>query len=307
MFGDTEMTRGNLSEPDRQNVIEALTTFSELVAEACTAGGLGRGQIPFVRPSNFVAVLDIQALRLVVDDTPIGAIPDHTYIDERQRGVPIPLNALVGRALHEFGFRQPVGISLPIAVLEGDKEEKKRQLQPLAEKVCAQLLDRAEFERLNLPPGFQYFVRFFPEFLQDHPDIDRNVFLMMRFKTGEQYEETMRTLRQEMAKYGLKVLRADDKDYTGDLWDNVCLYMLGSRYGVAVFEEIDKREFNPSVALELGFMLAQNKRCLILKDQRMTYMPTDILGKLYKEFDTFNIETSIRTCVESWARDIGLR
>lgn len=307
MFSGAEMTRGNLPQPDQQNVREALTAFSDVVAEVCAAAGLGRGQIPFVRPSNFVTVLDIQALHLVVDDVPIGAIPDHTYIDERQRGASIPLNALIGQATRELGFRQPIGISIPIAVLAGDKEEKKRQLQPLAKNVCAQLVDRAKIEHLNLPLGFQHFVRFFPQFLQDHPDIDRNVFLMMRFKRGKQYKQIVRAVRQEMGKYGLNVLRADDKDYTGDLWDNVCLYMLGSRYGVAVLEEIEEREFNPSVALELGFMLAQNKRCLILKDERMPRMPTDIIGKLYKEFDTYNIETSLRTCVESWAHDIGLR
>jgi nucleoside 2-deoxyribosyltransferase len=83
-------------------------------------------------------------------------------------------------------------------------------------------------------------------------------------------------------------------------------YILGSKYGIAVFEEIDEREFNPSVALELGFMLAQNKRCLILKDRRMPRMPTDIVGKLYKEFDTYDITASITAAVESWIRDIGL-
>jgi predicted nucleotide-binding protein len=76
---------------------------------------------------------------------------------------------------------------------------------------------------------------------------------------------------------------------------------------VAIFEEIDEREFNPNIALELGFMLALNKRCLILKDQRMPKMPTDIVGKLYKEFDTYNIETSVTRSVEAWAHDIGFR
>ena len=101
------------------------------------------------------------------------------------------------------------------------------------------------------------------------------------------------------------MLRADDKDYTGDLWDNVCVYMLGCRFGVAVFEEIDVREFNPSVALELGFMLALSKRCLLLKEQRMTQMPTDIVGKLYKPFDSYNIPATISVAVAQWMRDIG--
>jgi hypothetical protein len=128
----------------------------------------------------------------------------------------------------------------------------------------------------------------------------------MRFRAAPQYEEIHRTIRDALGHHGLMVLRADDKDYTGDLWENVCLCILGSKYGIAVFEEIDEREFNPSVALELGFMLAQNKRCLILKDQRMPRMPTDIVGKLYKEFDTYRITASVTAAVESWIRDIGL-
>ena len=146
-----------------------------------------------------------------------------------------------------------------------------------------------------------------PAFLEDHPNPDKNVFLMMRFGAGPQYQVIHDAMREGMAHFGLKVLRADDRDYTGDLWENVCVYMLGSRYGVAVFEEIDQREFNPSVALELGFMFAHSRRCLILKEQRMPRLPTDIVGKLYKAFDSYNIPSSIQATVEAWAGDIGLQ
>ena len=145
-----------------------------------------------------------------------------------------------------------------------------------------------------------------PAFLQDHPNVDRNAFLMMRFRSGPQYDDIHRAIREGMAGYGLTVLRADDKDYTGALWENVCLYMLGSRFGVAVFEEIDLREFNPNVALELGFMIAQNKRCLLFKDQRMPRMPTDIVGKLYKEFDSYSIADTIKKGIDAWARDLAI-
>ncbi len=103
-----------------------------------------------------------------------------------------------------------------------------------------------------------------------------------------------------------QLLRADDKNYSDDLWENVCLYMLGCNYGVAVFEEIDEREFNPNIALELGFMMAANKRCLIMKDSRMPKMPTDIIGKLYKLLDTYHIEESIAACIEDWIHDLGM-
>lgn len=177
----------------------------------------------------------------------------------------------------------------------------------LNEELAGQIKERGTIiGNPYLPPGYDHFSRFFFAFLKDHPDIGRNVFLMMRFKTGIQYDEIHAAIQDQLKPYGLSVLRADDKDYTGDLWENVCLYMLGSSYGVAVFEEIDSREFNPSVALELGFMLAHNKRCLILKDRRMSQMPTDIVGKLYKEFDTYRITETVEVALKSWVHDIEI-
>ena len=198
-----------------------------------------------------------------------------------------------------------MGVSLPIAALSDDETQRRAVLQPLIGPLMEQLREQALVRSLQLPPGYEHFVRFLPSFLRDHPSAEQNVFLMMRFRTAPQYEEIHRAIREGMGRYGLNVVRADDRDYTGDLWENVCLHMLGCRFGVAVFEEIDLREFNPNVALELGFMIAHGKRCLLLKDQRMPRMPTDIVGKLYKEFDSYNITATIGNAVDRWARDMG--
>ena len=53
-------------------------------------------------------------------------------------------------------------------------------------------------------------------------------------------------------------------------------------------------------------MVAHNKRCLLLKDRRMPKLPTDIIGKLYKEFDTYDIAATITKAVDQSARDIDL-
>jgi hypothetical protein len=178
---------------------------------------------------------------------------------------------------------------------------------PLAAVVGVQQIDPPASEgQVALPDGFRYLAEDLRAFLRDHPDPAKNVFLMMRFRTGQHYDDIARAIRDEMTAHGLNVVRADDKDYTGDLWTNVCVYMLGCSHGIAVFEEIDEREFNPSVALELGFMEALNKRCLLLKDGRMPKMPTDIVGKLYEEFDIFNIDASVRRGVRAWLHDLGL-
>ena len=77
-------------------------------------------------------------------------------------------------------------------------------------------------------------------FRTDHPDYNRNVFLMIPFtdipeivRTGKAVENALRRLR-------LICLRADDKTY-GDsrqLWENITTYMEGCKYGVAVLVKL---------------------------------------------------------------------
>lgn len=75
---------------------------------------------------------------------------------------------------------------------------------------------------------------------------------------------------------------------------------------VSVFEDIDHRDFNPNVSLELGYMLGKHKRCLILKERRLQQLPTDVVNRLYKPFDAFDIEGSIGSQVLEWIdNDLG--
>lgn len=49
----------------------------------------------------------------------------------------------------------------------------------------------------------------------------------------------------------------------------------------------------PDVPLEYRFMRAMNRQVLLLKDNRMPKMPSDMTGKLYRTFDTYNITMTI--------------
>jgi|GEM_PF-1238515 len=307
MLNSGEMVRGDMGEPEKAKVVDILKEFIRILGQECAVHKLGVRDVPFRTQRNFIVVLNPDGIYWVVDNVAIGGIPDCTYLDRKTRDAVPSLDALVGAAVHELGFQSPMGIILPTAIVDAvDHTTREAGLRNIARDVAKQLAELAQVNRLQLPAGYEHYSRFLKAFLADHPDVDKNVFLMMRFRAGDQYEEIVRVLRDSFRAYGLNVIRADDKDYTGDLWENVCLYMLGSRFAIAVFEEIDQREFNPNIALELGFMMAQNKRCLILKDQRMPRMPTDIVGKLYREFDTYNITDSVQRCVEQWAKDIGL-
>ena len=306
MFALTELqSRKNIKDEDLENVMNTLRYFSNAIAEICDEIGIGRGETPFTRPSNFLVVLDINQLHLVVDDVPVG-IPNHYYYDMRQERKEFNIDEVISDSKRELGFSHPVGLDFPISILDiNDEDEKKRQLQNEAERICEQQIPYIKIIN-NIPQWSRHLERFIPEFCRDNPDFEKNVFLMIRFKSDVRYKTIENTIKEQMKSYGLKVLKADDKAYTDDLWENVCLYMLGCNYGIAVFEDIDERDFNPNIVLELGFMLALNKRCLILKEKTLPKMPADIVGKLYKEFDFFNIESSISDQIKRWANDIGL-
>jgi hypothetical protein len=76
--------------------------------------------------------------------------------------------------------------------------------------------------------------------------------------------------------------------------------------GIAVFEDIEKREFNPNVALELGYMLARRRRCLILKEQHLPSLPADVINRLYKPFNMFDVTNSVTREIGRWV-DIDLK
>jgi protein-tyrosine-phosphatase/nucleoside 2-deoxyribosyltransferase len=142
--------------------------------------------------------------------------------------------------------------------------------------------------------------------LFDYPNPSSNVFLMMRFRDTEQHREILAAVREALEYYGLHGLRADEKSYSDSLWSNVKSYMNACDYGIAVFEQIEDNDFNPNVSLELGYMMARQKRILLLKEKHLKTLPSDVVGYLYKSFDYYHVSNSIRPSVFEWLRDIGI-
>ncbi|MFW9875146.1 MAG: hypothetical protein ACFFG0_18735, partial [Candidatus Thorarchaeota archaeon] len=122
---------------------------------------------------------------------------------------------------------------------------------------------------------------------------------MMRYRDRDQFQKIENIIINTLNEYGLIASFAKDSTYEDDLWQNITFYMDNSEYGIVVFEEIDEREFNPNVSLELGYMYAKNKKCLLLKDKRMPKLPTDVCGKIYRNFDTYNLFT-LKNQIVNW-------
>ena len=53
---------------------------------------------------------------------------------------------------------------------------------------------------------------------------------------------------------------------------------------------------------------AMNRQMLLLKDMRMPRLPSDMTGKLYRQFNTYEIIPTVHEQISQWAeRDLGLK
>lgn len=135
-------------------------------------------------------------------------------------------------------------------------------------------------------------------------DFSTNVFVMMRFRQTRENRAIRETIRAALTRHDLYARFADELALADDLWENVSAYMCGSRFGVAVVEEIEERSFNPNVAIEIGFMQALRRQVLVLKDKRVPSLPTDLAGRLYREFDSYNVEDTVAAAIEGWTHEL---
>jgi hypothetical protein len=147
---------------------------------------------------------------------------------------------------------------------------------------------------------------FFQDTVRGCENYEKNVFIMTRFQEGDEtLAKIDELIRHTLESRGLVGHRADDRCYPEDrnLWDNVCTYMFGCKYGIAVLEDIIVEEFNPNVALEYGFMRGLGKPTLLLKEKRFPAR-ADILGTIWEEFDILKLQATVPKAINRWLDDI---
>ena len=155
----------------------------------------------------------------------------------------------------------------------------------------------------NEPPGL---TESLGRFRDDHPDPRRAGFLMMRYSGTRLHDEITQAVRACLKKFGISALRADDKQYHEDLYPTIATYMHGCGFGIAVFDRLETEVFNPNISLEVGYMLGLRKKVCILKDKTLTHLHTDLIGKLFRQFDPQNPLQSIPEVLGAWLRENGL-
>jgi hypothetical protein len=129
---------------------------------------------------------------------------------------------------------------------------------------------------------------------------------MMRFGKSTAHMSILQGIRSALDPQQFVALRADDKQYNDDVLLNILTYVYGCRFGIAVFERIEGDDFNPNIPFEVGYMTGLGKSVCFLKDKTLKTLHTDLIGRLYWEFDTQDCGSSIPPVLRKWMSDKGI-
>lgn len=151
-----------------------------------------------------------------------------------------------------------------------------------------------------IPPEIQLSLR---DFQLHFPAPQKVAFIMMRFVTTPAHDKIVQGIRDALAPYGIEAVKANDKEWHTDLLYNVLTCIYGCSFGIAIFERIESEDFNPNVALEVGYIMALKKQVCLLKDRTLRSLHTDLVGKLYKTFDPQDPVASIPPELTKWMKD----
>lgn len=288
---------GNMSDADQTLVRQSLDRFADDVARLLDEAHVPQDTSPIFRQWGLVVVWDAE--KLVALFTKPSGIPMQRWLDERTQIIPVP--TIVDEISTNLAVEVVSVVVLPVPTAAPGAQHSSAAMHHITE------LERSSaLGRLGDLRGLEHLEPALRDLIADHPSPDRNVFVMMRFRKTDQMASIHTAIRNTLLPLGFHAIRADDRDYTGELWTNVQVCMTGCNLGIAVFEDIDDRDFNPNVSLELGYMLARHKRCLILKERRLPTLPADVVHRLYKDFDMFKINETVAHQVDRWLR-IDLR
>jgi len=183
------------------------------------------------------------------------------------------------------------------------EDEKRTELDREIQKMRRQFEEH--LERIELFPSRH--VRHLPlldNFWKDGNYSD-SVFIMTKFPEGngnmdKKLTALLDVIKDTVGVRGYIPRLASDKAYHPGLWDNVELYLLGCERGIAVVEDCYKKEFNPNVAKEWGWMRAMGRNVLFLIEKKFKHLRADWGGLLSEEFNWSTPDSAIKKAIEKW-------
>lgn len=190
------------------------------------------------------------------------------------------------------------------------RDMKEAQDRFLASQLEAREQNTADaFRRIfNIPPHHQRHDEKLREFHQI-ASFDVSVFVMTKFPATDPTEQTdldrqliriIKAIQAAIRACHFEARLASDRHFHPMLWDNVELYLLGCKRGVAIVEDKYLPEFNPNVAMEWGWMRGMGREVLYLVEQDFQSERADTSGFLSERFSWNDPEADIDRAIKSW-------
>lgn len=294
---------GDLSEEEQKHTNEIVKVFSEKLRGYARTLKIPASNIKINKCSFLFVAKDDFSYHFVFADKPGGGnnLVYRNFSEYRQ----LELQSIVHQVRIDIGdvvwaFSCSIAISgeeLNAYIKNISNEYIQSEIQSNKNNIDGRISEEA----MNVPEiasGLE-------KFRGDHPKGKKTAFIIMQFGSTTAHVQLVDAIKLELSKYNIIALRADDKEYMDDLFSNIKTYMYGCDFGIAIFERITEDNFNPNVSLEVGYMMGMGKQVLLLKDKSLSSLHTDLAGKLYKQFDIFDIQSSLSTHIGKWLSDKG--
>ncbi|PXA68522.1 hypothetical protein [Cryobacterium arcticum] len=285
---------GNMTDSDETILCSVVDEFAEAVEVALEREGINIFESPLWRPWNLLAMTD-RNKAIVVFERNSGGFTEFHLMQDTVDLWSMSEFTKVMKLARQRDIEATVQLPWKSSGAARAAQIKKAVQSHVDEVKRSQTLGR-----LSGTSGLEHLQPNFERFLRDHPEPSKNFFVMMSFNPSPQLEEVYASIAAALHDRGLHCVRADQKDYADDLWANIEVYLTCCNFGIAVYEDMHSRSSNPNVALEVGYMMAKQKRVLLLKEKGLPTMPSDLAHKLYKSFDAFQIQKTVTAEVTRW-------
>lgn len=187
------------------------------------------------------------------------------------------------------------------------KDERDQDLRSDIDRQRLRLM-KVLWELVEFPPHHLRHEQLLAKFHQV-AKFDKSVFVMTKFPdpakpavVDTELTAVIQAVRDAVLKCGYVPRMANDSQYHPILWDNVELYLLGCRRGIAIVEDKYRPELNPNVAMEWGWMRGMGRNVLYLMEKHFDRGRADWGGLLQNQFDWANPRPDIEAGVEAWLK-----
>lgn len=200
-------------------------------------------------------------------------------------------------------------LSTPTGLSQGMEDElraeKLEQIERSKMRLRRELMQFADFPQRHV----RHFERL-RDFWVDG-GYAKSVFIMTKFPDpdeplGPELQRVIDAVKGAIAAAGFvpRIAQFPHNLHPG-LWDNVELYLLGCRQGIAIVEDRYLPELNPNVAMEWGWMRAMGKRVLFLHEEEFGHRRADLGDLLGESFRWDDPEARIQQVVGDWLGQIA--